>query len=317
MADHWTILGAGAIGCLWAASLRESGKPCTLILREQRLREIAGKSTHLQPELELVDDHRRQLFNIAIADKHHIDSPIKRLVVATKARDTLQAVRDIAPHLANDAVVLLLQNGMGSQETVNALLEGQNVWAGTTTDGAWKAAENPENPARWTVHHAGHGQTWIGSLDPSKAPFSETPLSELTSINRLTIHPCDNIQERLWLKLAINSAINGLTAVYLCRNGELLSCPNRWQQVNALCEETTRLMTRLKIGCDINLQEQTREVLQRTANNYSSTFQDVSHGRLTELPFINGFLLDQARQIGMELPSHHALMEQLKQQGIH
>ena len=128
MADHWTILGAGAIGCLWAASLRESGKPCTLILREQRLREIAGKSTHLQPELELVDDHRRQLFNIAIADKHHIESPIKRLIVATKARDTLQAVRDIAPHLDNDAVVLLLQNGMGSQEAVKTLLEGHNVW---------------------------------------------------------------------------------------------------------------------------------------------------------------------------------------------
>lgn len=317
MADHWTILGAGAIGCLWAASLRENGKPCTLILREQRRQKIVERFTQLQPELELVDGHRRQLFRVAITDKHHIESPIKRLIVATKARDTLQAVGDIAHHLASDAVVLLLQNGMGSQEAVNTLLENHDVWAGTTTDGAWKAAENPENPARWTVHHTGHGHTWIGPLNPSAPPFPETPLFELMSINRLTIHPCDNIQEHLWLKLAINSAINALTAVYRCRNGELLSCPARWQQVNALCEETSRLMTRLEICCGISLQEHTREVLRHTANNYSSTCQDVNHGRLTELPFINGFLLDQARQIGMELPSHHALMKQLKQQGIH
>jgi ketopantoate reductase len=47
-------------------------------------------------------------------------------------------------------------------------------------------------------------------------------------------------------------------------------------------------MHRLNIGCDSNLQATTREVLQRTANNYSSTFQDVRNRRQTELPFING-----------------------------
>lgn len=314
--DPWTILGAGAIGCLWAASLRESGKPCCLILRDQRLQEIVDNTNHLALELQRVDANKRQKFTIAITDQHHITAPIQRLIVATKAGDTLQAVRDIAPMLAKNAVILLLQNGMGSQEAVHSLLKGCNVWAGTTTDGAWKETTDSAHPDRWTVHHAGHGQTWIGALSPTQQTFSHSPLTELTTVKRLSIHPCDNIEQRLWFKLAINSTINGLTALHQCRNGELLTCSERWRQVNALCEETTRLMHRLNIGCDSNLQATTREVLQRTANNYSSTFQDVRNRRQTELPFINGFLLDKARQLSMSLPSHQALIEQLKQMGI-
>lgn len=316
MVDHWSILGAGALGCLWAASLRESGKPCTLILREQRLQEIADNITHLEPELQLVEADQRQKFTVAITDRHHITAPIQHLIVTTKAKDTQQAVREIAPMLTDNAIILLLQNGMGSQKTANSLLKRCTVWAGTTTDGAWKEPTDSAHLARWTVHHAGHGQTWIGALNPEQQPFFPSPLVKLTTVKRLSIHPCDDIKQRLWLKLAINGSINGLTAIHQCRNGELLTCPERWQQVNALCEETTQLLLRLNIGTDINLQVITREVLQRTANNYSSTFQDVRNGRRTELPFINGFLLNKARQLGINLPSHQALMEQLKQQGI-
>ncbi|MCK5894999.1 MAG: 2-dehydropantoate 2-reductase [Endozoicomonadaceae bacterium] len=315
MTDHWSILGAGALGCLWAASLRESGRPCTLILREQRLQEITGHTTHLEPELQLVEANRRQRFTISITDRHHITAPIQHLIVTTKAKDTQQAVHDIAPMLTDNAIILLLQNGMGSQETANSLLKKCIVWAGTTTDGAWKEPTDSAYPAQWTVHHAGHGQTWIGALSPEQ-PLLPSSLAKLATVKRLSIHPCDDIEQRLWLKLAINGSINGLTAIHQCRNGELLTCPERWQQVNALCEETTQLLLRLNIGGDINLQAITREVLQRTANNYSSTLQDVSNGRKTELSFINGFLLNKARQLGMNLPSHQALMEQLKQRGI-
>ncbi|MGB0468084.1 MAG: 2-dehydropantoate 2-reductase N-terminal domain-containing protein, partial [Pontibacterium sp.] len=35
MLNHWYILGAGAIGCLWAAHLAKAGHPVTLILRNK------------------------------------------------------------------------------------------------------------------------------------------------------------------------------------------------------------------------------------------------------------------------------------------
>ena len=82
-----------------------------------------------------MDANTRQEFNITMTDRHHITAPIQYLIIVTNAGETLQAVRDIALILANDVVILLLQD---SQETVHSRLEGYNVWADTPTAGAWK-----------------------------------------------------------------------------------------------------------------------------------------------------------------------------------
>ena len=103
-----------------------------------------------------------------------------------------------------------------------------------------------------------------------------------------------NIEQRLWRKFAINCAINALTVIHDCRNGELLDGSRRQQQLRALCEE---------IGFVL-------EALSR--RNLSSTLQDVRRGRSTELPHLNGYLISLAESADIPAPRNIALMADIE-----
>ncbi|WP_422490109.1 ketopantoate reductase family protein [Endozoicomonas sp. ALE010] len=300
--DPWYILGAGSIGCLWAASLFHKGESPRLILRESSYQQFNKKRISLK----LSTPEQASRFAVDIVSPETIDSTINRLIVCTKAQDSLSALNSIKPHLADNCQILLLQNGMGSQQTIRDALPTQSIWAGSSTDGAYLSAP-------FEVHHAGQGQTWIGLLRNQQR--SEQGFHELCDNFRLKVNHCDFIEQKLWEKLAINSCINGLTALFDCRNGELLDNGEKQVWLNQLIIETSEVLEALGIPATA-LKDSVYGVCQITASNLSSTCQDARKGRATELAYINGFLIKQANSLGVTVNSHHQLMDQLNATGI-
>lgn len=200
--------------------------------------------------------------------------PLDWLVVCTKAADTLDALKSWQPLLAQVKNLLLIQNGMGQQQQVGDWLQALNLklplWVGMCTEGAFKHNDQ--------VIYAGVGKTIIG-------PW-----------------PSQRIATLIQQKLAINAVINPLTALFKCRNGELVSQPHYQEQLLALCDEIAGLYQALGWPLQQPLRQQALQVAKATANNKSSTLQDLEAGRPTELAFISGFLLEQARTIGYPLP---------------
>ena len=296
----WHILGAGSMGCLWAASLRQKGLPVCLIVKSQRL--ISGQR---QQSLRLSINDDNLIFTTSITAANELDTAVSRLIVCTKAQDTLPALESVRSKLAPKCKILLLQNGMGSQQTIAETFPEQVIWAGSSTDGAYLNAS-------FDVVHAGIGHTWIGPVNGSAS--SEFP--ELLQDFRLSVTACENIEPRLWQKLAVNSCINGLTALFDCLNGELLDGGERQHWLEQLIQETNLLLQTLEVDTS-NLYEQVINVARATARNVSSTCQDARQKRPTELSFINGFLLRTAQSANLSLPAHQRLMQQLKAKGIH
>ncbi|USE37441.1 ketopantoate reductase family protein [Endozoicomonas sp. SCSIO W0465] len=270
--DTWYILGAGSIGCLWAASLCHKGASPRLILRESSYQQFARKRVPLK----LSTPDQTALFDVDIVSPETINSPINRLIVCTKAQDALAALNSVKAHLADNCQILLLYNGMGSQQTVRDAMPTQTVWAGSSTDGAYLAAP-------FEVYHAGRGNTWIGSLRNDQR--SEPGFDDLCSNFRLNVSQCDAIEQKLWEKLAINSCINGLTALFNCRNGELLDNGEKQVWLDQLIIEASSVLAALEIPAT-SLREKVHGVCQNTASNLSSTCQDARRGRATELSFI-------------------------------
>ncbi len=296
-ADNWYILGAGSIGCLWAASLCHKGESPRLILRESSYQKFEQKRIPLK----LSTPDQSCLFDVDIVSPETIDKPINRLIVCTKAQDALTALNSVKPHLTDNCQILLLQNGMGSQQIIRDALPTQTLWAGSSTDGAYLSSP-------FEVHHAGQGQTWIGSLRNGQG--SEQGFNDLSDNFRLKVSRCNTIEQKLWEKLAINSCINGLTALFNCRNGELLDNGEKQAWLDELIAETCSVLAALEISA-ASLKKKVHGVCQTTASNISSTCQDARKGRVTELSFINGFLIKQAITLGVSVSSHNRLMDQL------
>ena len=302
MSTTWHILGAGSLGTLWATRLARAGLPVRLILRDQaRLQAYQATGG-----LTLVEQGQAS-FHAIPGETVDNPEPIARLLVACKAYDAQQAVSQLAARLAPDAELILLQNGLGSQDAVAAQVPQARCICASSTEGAFRDGD-------WRVVFAGHGYTWLGDASHPAPPLW---LDEL-SAGGIPHEWSADILTRLWRKLALNCAINPLTVLHDCRNGGLLE---HHCEVAMLCVELTELLERC--GQPVaaqNLQQEVERVIQATAANYSSMYQDVASRRRTEISYLLGHACDMAARHQLKLPNlsrlRRLLVEHLQQRGL-
>lgn len=294
---HWHILGAGAIGLLWAAKLKQAGHSVTLILSNAKKLTQYNETGHFSVTSDGLKD--RFITNAELANH---TSPIHQLLITTKSFAAVDAFNSIRHRLADNARILILHNGMGPQEQLVAENPQLEIWAGSTTDGAY--FESP-----WNLVRAGIGDTQIGRLSEYG---NESLFEELASADKKLTMTTD-INTVLWRKLAINCAINPLTAVYDCRNGELLKYTDRRAAMAQICKEVDNVANALKIKLfDRKLMEQAWDVAELTGTNHSSMQQDVSHNRTTEIETITGFFCRAAEQAGIPVPANQLVLEAIR-----
>ncbi len=294
MSGTWHVLGAGSLGGLWATRLFRAGVPVHIILRNrQRLADYraagglglteAGVTTAYPVPAELPD----------------AGTPINQLLVASKAYDAQGAVAEVAARLVKGSQILLLQNGLGSQQAIAARWPDSHCIFVSSTEGAYRQAD-------FRIVHAGQGRNWLGE------PGNRNPPSWLADLDIAGIPHAwtEDIMGKLWRKLAINCAINPLTVLNDCRNGELRAFP---EQLHRLCSE---------LGCVLRacnqtdaahgLEDEVLAIIVATANNYSSMHQDVRSQRRTEVSFLLGQACRTARQYGLQVPTLFGLQDQLQ-----
>ena len=291
----WHVLGAGSLGGLWAARLFRGGEPVRLILRDRtRLAQYrAGGGLHL------TEGDTTSLYPLP-AEAPEAGNPIRRLILACKSYDAEEAIASVAARLEPDAEILLLQNGLGSQDAVAARVPRARCLRASTTEGAFRETD-------FHVVAAGAGQTWIGDQLGTQAP--PPWLDTLTALG-FTLRWTDDIDARLWRKLAINCAINPLTVLHRCRNGELRQHAS---EIADLCSELAALLEAMGLApAAQGLQQEVEAVITATANNRSSMLQDVERGQRTEVSYLLGHALPIAQRLRLPLPQLEALHQRLR-----
>jgi 2-dehydropantoate 2-reductase len=293
MSTPWHVLGAGSLGTLWATRLARASVPVRLIVRDAaRLQayQAAGGLT-------LVEHGEAQLYPVP-GETPDIDAPISRLLVACKAYDAEHAVARLAHRLTPDAELILLQNGLGSQDAVAAQVPQARCIFASSTEGAFRDGD-------WRVVFAGHGYTWLGDAGHPVAPIWLEDLSDAGIPHEWST----DILTRLWRKLALNCAINPLTVLHECRNGGL---QQHHCEVATLCAELTELLEHCgQPAAAQNLREEVDRVIKATAANFSSMYQDVANRRRTEISYLLGHACKVAARHQMNLPHLNQLQQRL------
>lgn len=226
--------------------------------------------------------------------------PIQQLLVTTKTPATDDALLPLLPDLVPGATVVLLQNGMGTEDSIRARRPDLQLLVAVTTDGVFR-------PSRDTLVLAGHGDTLIGSLAPRQEALTQWAAATLG------MRAAPDIQVRRWLKLAMNCAINPLTALRHCRNGELLNAPDALATMRAVCDEVAAVMRAEGLDADgANLYRLACETAGKTGANVSSMRADTEAGRETEIRQMNGFVVARARALGIPAPVNARLLSAIE-----
>ncbi|CAM3134587.1 2-dehydropantoate 2-reductase [Vibrio rarus] len=286
------ILGAGAIGSLWACYLHKAGHNVSLWTKGDE-----PSITLSLDDLPAITFPANQTTHLSHADL---------VLIAVKAWQVETATLPIISFIKPSCTLLFTHNGMGAIQGVLPKLSKHNVLFATTTHGALK-----QNPHQLT--HTGYGHTTIGALQQ----YGHDGSRSISDMLHQALGPVtwdDNIQQALWSKLAINCCINPLTAIKNCRNGEL-GDPATLAFIDALCLEISSVIHAEGLICKREaLFEQVQQVIQATKDNYSSMHQDIYHGRATEIDYITGYLIQRAQARNLNVPLNEKLFKQIKQQ---
>ena len=310
---RWCVLGAGAMGCLWAAHLWQgwqkkiSGSlPVTLLLRDEaelaRYRQAQG--------ITLEDGISITSLPVPACTIAEARGPITHLLLTTKTLHVLDALDSVRHLIDAQTRLVMLQNGLRLQRELSAAWGAQRVFCLSTTHGAWRREA-------FRVVHAGHGQAWLGTLADDSSGDSAEAVAELISqlpVPALSLQADADIAFRLWHKFAINCAINALTVIHDCRNGQLLELPDAHAQLIALGDEIEQLCSLLPEAPSLpGLYDRVADVLRTTADNWSSSLQDVRKGRPTEIPHLNAYLCELARNRRLDCPVNEDILDRFYQ----
>ena len=286
------VFGAGSIGSLFGALLaRVPEHSVTLVGRDQHIAAVRDSGLRVTGVDEFV------VRPSATTDGTDLSADLA--LVTVKAFDTEAAAEELATGAFR--AVCSLQNGMGNEGTLARYLECP-VLAGTTSYGAVR--EGPGEVA-WN----GSGEVVVGPWDPREADGAADEVGDAFAAADLsiTVADADGIRRRLWHKLAANAAINPTTALARVENGALGNQPGS-DLVEPIAREAAA--TARASGIDIVDEEAAAavaEVIEATAGNESSMYRDVERGRRTEIDVINGYVVEQARKHGVDVPANETL----------
>ena len=304
------IIGAGAIGCLWLAKLLQAKQTCHIVSRSAF---ISSKLhlTHLTgEEQQFTISHSHRLLNTKESEQN------STILVCVKAPQVLNALLMQQEYISSKQVIILMHNGYGCAEEVRQHFPNNPIVCATTANASlFKKTENPKIESPLCVTETGRGPSFFGAFNTVDFKSHNKDLSKVILPFQKAmqdVYWSEDIIEKCWLKLAINAAINPLTAIKQIQNGQLQD-EQYMALINKILEEVTCIANAEKILLTMPfLQKTVSDVIQATAENFSSMNRDIFYKRPTEIDYINGYLLNKAKSHKIKAPILSDLYAQIK-----
>jgi len=308
------IIGAGSIGLLYAARLRQSGAEVRLITRTDEQAGAIGEQGIALAAGEARFVVRCPAASMQQAEAGLEDAEAPDWILLTVKQYALPQLEGLLRKLWAAwpaASLLAMQNGIGHLEMLADWFPSERLYGAVVSEGAGRTG-----PA--AVVHTGSGRTIIGPAAPDR--WSSRDVQENLKLLQKVLENAgfrtvlsNRLKDELWRKLIINSVINPLTALIEIRNGALFGHESLVTVMKLLFDEALAVAGVNGVQLDAALLwDGLKEVCDRTAGNQSSTLQDMKAGRPTELPWINGAIVRLGERAGLKVPTHALMMRLLE-----
>lgn len=284
------IVGTGAMACLFAARIAPHAEVTILGTWQEGLAALQKHGIRL-----IEADGAEETFSVRATSDPNSCEVHRYALVLVKSWQTERAASQLAVCLAPDGVALTLQNGIGNLEKLIDTLGGERAALGTTTTGATLL---------------GPGYVRVGGVGPTHVanhPRLEW-LIHLLREAEFEVEIAEDLESLVWGKLAVNAAINPLTALLEVPNGELLERPHARELMKAAAEETAAVAAARNIQLPYeDPAALVEDVARRTASNRSSMLQDITRGAPTEIDAISGAIFHEGDRLKIPTPVNWTL----------
>ncbi|NYT71994.1 ketopantoate reductase family protein [Halomonas sp. QX-2] len=295
------IVGAGAMGCLFAARLALSGSQVHLIdVDPATIATIRTKGITLT-----LDDGECQHLFVPIHFAEQLQECFNLLIVLTKGAVTSAAIRSVLHLITPDTRVLTLQNGLGNAALIAGHITPVNILHGITT-----IAADLQGPGEAHGNRQGHIYWWRYS---GVEDLFMQQLNEL--LQRAGFNSCldPEIDSRIWEKVAFNAALNALCTLLNGPVGVVGQHPQGKQLIQKVVQECRMVAVQAGVAFDQpRVFASITQAVTHQAHHLPSMLQDRRACRATEVEAIHGAILRIAGQHQVHTPTLETLYCLLK-----
>ncbi|MDH4093879.1 MAG: ketopantoate reductase family protein [Betaproteobacteria bacterium] len=287
------VLGAGAVGCYYGGMLARAGHAVTLIGRPVHVEAFKARGLHFEGLT--FDEH----VPVAASTEASAVRGAKLVLFCVKSTDTEEAAAQMAPHLDADALVVNLQNGVDNTERI------QVRSAQPVIPAAVYVATEMAGPGH--LKHHGRGDLVIGELGARLPDGALEQLKGWFDAAGMPVTISGNVAGELWAKLVVNCAYNALSAITQLPYGKMIEGAAIRDVMRDVVEETLALATASGVAMAPGMLERTYQIAEAMPTQFSSTAQDLTRGKPTEIEHLNGFVMRRGAALGVPTPVNRTL----------
>ena len=232
------------------------------------------------------------------------------VLLSVKSLDTERTLTDIKSVLPSKAVILSLQNGVANIDIASRIVNNP-TYAAVVYVAAGMIGHR-------TMKHHGRGELLIGNPKESVLD-DEQNLKKICKLFEVADVPCTispQIKREMWLKFLVNCSFNAISGIGQISYGKMIKS----RGIIKLIEEITKEFLAIAVLENINITPAealaaNESIATTMVTQISSTAQDLSKGKMTEIDFLNGYIVELGKRYGVATPyneSVHALVKMME-----
>jgi 2-dehydropantoate 2-reductase len=284
------------IGSLYAGHLGRVCEVSVLTRREEHARALNDEGLRVSGRSDLASSLQ------AATDPAALPEP-ELAIVATKGTELAAVAERLEGHWPG-AAVMTVQNGLGAEE----FFPGRRVISAVTFMSGTRHADTH-------VEYILDTETWLG-------PYGDTPYAlveetaALIVASGLKARPFEDLRPAQWSKLIFNATVNAVAALTGLPHDPHFAAREEPGDLGFLVHDLVEEGKRVAEAAGVELHEDPWEMnvhaTERGSWHYPSMLEDVEAHRPTEVESINGSLVRQAQEQGIDAPLQTALYRLVK-----
>jgi 2-dehydropantoate 2-reductase len=282
------VAGAGAVGCHYASMLHQAGYEVSLLARGAHLAAMLADGLKHESMGRLTTVH------MPASDDAAILADCDVVLITTKTTALAAILSQIRPQIGDRTLLVTLQNGVRAPEIVAEALPGHPLAAASAFIGV-----RIEAPG-YVIHSAaGHIRLAVWSGEAAE------PLQQLVeALKRAGVDTAilDDARGMLWIKMLWNCGFNAITALTRRHARDIAADADIARWVEAAMRESVAVARAEGVALATDVVEKYLQVSRGMGEVKTSMWQDLEHGRPTEIADMNGHIVELAARHDLPVP---------------
>jgi len=283
------VLGAGGVGGYFGGRLAETGADITFLVRPARRAKLESDGLRIKSQFGDASIPVRTVLQENVRPEYDL------VLLTCKAYDLASSVDAITPALKSSGAILPLLNGVAHLDVLNQRFGRDRVLGGSVKI---QASVTPEGAVQQL-------NDWrfitFGEQDGTMSPRVLTLKAAFDSAKGVVAEAVPDILQRMWEKLVHLCTAATMTCLMRANVGEIVRTPAGNQQFLNMLEAIAEIAAANGHRPSAAFMATYRNIFSEKTSQYStSMLRDIERGNPTEGDHIIGFMLEKARQAGLE-----------------